>query len=181
MGISRPWVLRSNVIKRSLELMDHGKVLCLVTDFHFLSQALVSLNVSIPLQILCWNPNPKCGIRSWGLWEGILLQVCCFYSLSHIQLFVTPWNVACQSSSVYGISQARILEWVAISSSRGSSQPMDWTQVFYIVGRLFTTDPPGKPPPHPTTNSVLKSQPQMWCIRSWGLWEVVLLCGCDPH
>ena len=32
-------------------------------------------------------------------------------------------------SSVHGISQARILEWVAISFSRGSSQPRNWTQV----------------------------------------------------
>ena len=32
-------------------------------------------------------------------------------------------------SSVHGISQAKILEWVAISSSRGSSQPRDWTHV----------------------------------------------------
>ena len=40
--------------------------------------------------------------------------------------------------SVYGIFQARILEWVAISFSRGSSQPRDRTQVSCIVGRRFT-------------------------------------------
>ena len=40
-------------------------------------------------------------------------------------------------SSVHGILQARILEWVAISFSRGSSQPRDWTQVSYIAGRRF--------------------------------------------
>ena len=41
-------------------------------------------------------------------------------------------------SSVQGIFQARILEWVAISFSRGSSWPRDWTQVSCIVGRHFT-------------------------------------------
>ena len=41
-------------------------------------------------------------------------------------------------SSVHGILQARILEWVAISSSRGSSQPKDWTQVSCITSRFFT-------------------------------------------
>ena len=41
-------------------------------------------------------------------------------------------------SSVHGILQARILEWVAISFSRGSSQPRDWTQVSCIAGRRFT-------------------------------------------
>ena len=41
-------------------------------------------------------------------------------------------------SSVHGILQARILVWVAISFSRGSSQTRDWTQVSHIAGRFFT-------------------------------------------
>ena len=41
-------------------------------------------------------------------------------------------------SSIHGIFQARVLEWVAISSSRGSSKPRDWTQVCRIAGRRFT-------------------------------------------
>ena len=40
-------------------------------------------------------------------------------------------------SSVQGILQARILEWVSISFSRGSSWTRDWTQVSCIVGRFF--------------------------------------------
>ena len=40
-------------------------------------------------------------------------------------------------SSVHGILQARILEWVAISFSRGSSQPRDWTLISHILGRRF--------------------------------------------
>ena len=48
-------------------------------------------------------------------------------------------------SSVHGISQVRILEKVAISFSRGSSQPRDRIQVSCIAGRFFTTGPPGKP------------------------------------
>ena len=39
--------------------------------------------------------------------------------------------------SVHGILQARILEWTAISFSRGSSQPRDQTQVSRIGGRRF--------------------------------------------
>ena len=42
-------------------------------------------------------------------------------------------------SSVYGILQARILEWVAISLSRGSSWPRNWNQVSCIAGRVFTS------------------------------------------
>ena len=59
--------------------------------------------------------------------------------LSRGWLFTTPWTVTLQGSSVHGISQAKILEWVAISYSRGSSQPRDRTQVSYIAGRFFTT------------------------------------------
>ena len=58
--------------------------------------------------------------------------------LSHVQLFATPWTVAYPVSSIHGIFQARILEWVAISFSRRSSRPRDWTWVSCIVGRHFT-------------------------------------------
>ena len=49
-----------------------------------------------------------------------------------------PVNCSLPGSSVHGIFQARVLEWVAISFSRGSSRPRDWTQVSLIVGRRFT-------------------------------------------
>ena len=47
-------------------------------------------------------------------------------------------------SSVHGILRARMVEWMAISSSRGSSSPRDRTPVSCIAGRFFTTEPPGK-------------------------------------
>ena len=49
-----------------------------------------------------------------------------------------PMDYSLPCSSVHGILQARILEWVAMSSSVGSSQPRDQTQVSYIAGRFFT-------------------------------------------
>ena len=52
-----------------------------------------------------------------------------------------PLNCSLPGSSVLGILQARILEWVAIFFSRGSSQP--W--ISYTAGRFFTTESPGKP------------------------------------
>ena len=48
-------------------------------------------------------------------------------------------------SSVHGISQARILEWVAISFSMGSSWPRDETCVFCIDGGFFSAEPLGTP------------------------------------
>ena len=47
--------------------------------------------------------------------------------------------------SAHGILQARILEWVAISFSKGSFQPRDRTRVSCLADRFFTTEPPGKP------------------------------------
>ena len=41
--------------------------------------------------------------------------------------------------TVHRIRQARILEWVAVPFSRGSSQPRDQTQVSHIAGRFFTS------------------------------------------
>ena len=49
-----------------------------------------------------------------------------------------PKDCSSPGSSVHGILQARILEWVAISFSRASSRPRDRTRVSRIAGRLFT-------------------------------------------
>ena len=49
-----------------------------------------------------------------------------------------PMNCSLPGSSVHGIFQARVLDWVAISFSRGSSQPRDQTRVSYTAGRRFT-------------------------------------------
>ena len=49
-----------------------------------------------------------------------------------------PVDCGPPDSSVHGILQARILDWVAISFSRGSSRPKVRTQVSHIAGRCFT-------------------------------------------
>ena len=64
---------------------------------------------------------------------------------SRVQLFCDPMDCNPPGSTVHGISQARLLEWVAISFSRGSSQFRDRTHVSCLAGGFFTPDPPGKP------------------------------------
>ena len=49
-----------------------------------------------------------------------------------------PMDCGLPDSSIHGIFQATVLEWVTISFSRGSSQPRDRTQVSRIAGRRFT-------------------------------------------
>ena len=68
------------------------------------------------------------------------------------QLCLTLWDAMDYNpldSSVHGILQAGILEWVAMHSSRGSSQPREWSHVFWvscITDEFFTTEPLGKAP-----------------------------------
>ena len=60
-------------------------------------------------------------------------------SIAHlVPTLCNPMHCSPPSSSVHGILQARMLKWVAIPFSRGSSQPRDWTQAFCTVGRFFT-------------------------------------------
>ena len=75
--------------------------------------------------------------------------------LSRVQLFATP---RLPHSSVHGIFQARILEWDAISISRRSSWPRDWTRVSHIVGRHFT----------------VWATREVWAPKNWCFWTAVL-------
>ena len=75
-------------------------------------------------------------VRTYILVQGLPQ---CYYSamclcsvLGCVQLFATPLDCSSPGSSVHGMSQARILGWVAISFSRGSSQPKDWTNISCI-------------------------------------------------
>ena len=67
------------------------------------------------------------------------------YLLGSVRLCATLWTAAPSGSSVHGILQARILEWVSMSSSRESSWPRDQSQVSCTASRFFTAEPPGKP------------------------------------
>ena len=70
-------------------------------------------------------------------------------SLSRVWLYVTPWTNLL-GSSIHGIFQARILESVAISFSRGSSWPRDWTQgLLYCRQTLYHLS-------HQEVNRILK-------------------------
>ena len=66
------------------------------------------------------------------------LCVCCMLVAQSCPTLCDPMDCSPPGSSVCGILQARILEWIAMPSSKGSSQPRDWTQVSHIAGGLFT-------------------------------------------
>ena len=99
-----------------------------------------------------FNPNP--GTPGCGFSVLMLELLSDFQQLSSCLHFPTkeseseviqscptlcdPMDCSLPGSSVHGIFQAIVLEWVAISFSRGSSRPRDHTQVSHIVDRRFT-------------------------------------------
>ena len=85
------------------------------------------------------NPHPLCSLWVTFAIASVIMgiKVKWVKSPSHVWLFATPWTRSLPGSSLHGILQARVLEWFAISFSRGSSQPRDWTHVSRIPGRCF--------------------------------------------
>ena len=77
-----------------------------------------------------------------------------FHVLSRVQLFVTPWSPS--GSFVHGIFQATILEWVAISFSRGYSHPESEPESHVSCIDRRVPVPPGKF--HEDRSSIVKGQ-----------------------
>jgi len=76
-------------------------------------------------------------LKWYFYWYFQHMSMCVLVAQSCLTL-CNPMDCSPPGSSVHGILQARILEWVAIPFSRGSSWSRDWTQVSCIIGRLFT-------------------------------------------
>ena len=116
-----------------------------------------SVRGTLQARILEWVAMPSSRGSSWSRdWTCVSCFLHCRWILYHwATREAHRWNeiesevaqscptlcnlVDCSlpGSSVHGILQARILEWVAISSSRGSSQPRDWTLISCVTGRCF--------------------------------------------
>ena len=100
------------------------------------------LEWEIEMWWLFWNWM----MSTWSTW-GFMLLFClvlhtCEVKWSEVTqscpTLCDPMDCSPPGSSVHGILQARILEWAAIPSSRGSSWPRNWTWVSCIAGRFFT-------------------------------------------
>ena len=84
------------------------------------------------------------GLSNMPLCVCVCVYTCTLNHFNHARLFATLWTVAHQAPLSVGILQARILEGVIRPSSRGSSQPRDWTHVSCgscIAGGFFTSEP----------------------------------------
>ena len=76
--------------------------------------------------------------NSWGRKESFRTDRLISLCVPTIKVKVTQ---SCLSLPRHGILQARILEWVAVLFSKGSSQPRDQTQISHMAGRFFTSSP----------------------------------------
>ena len=89
-----------------------------------------------------FNLSHETGYSSLGYTVGLgwlsILTAMCLVTQSCLT-FSNPMDCSPPGSSVHGISQARIQEWVDFSSSRRFSQPRDRTQVSRIAGRFSTS------------------------------------------
>ena len=112
----------------------------LCVSSHYLILPRVSSLVIWGLGVSAPTPKPQ-GLISGQEWRFhkwfVMTLTLTLKSLSCVRL-CDPMDCSLPGSSVHGIFQARVLEWVAISFSRRSSQPRDQTQVSCIVGRCFT-------------------------------------------
>ena len=83
-----------------------------------------------------WQDGPQSAARSRAHTS------CCCLVAQSCPTLCDPMDCGLTGSFAYGISQARILQWAAISSSRGSSQSSDPTSVSCLAGRFFITETP---------------------------------------
>ena len=104
----------------------------------------------VPPSVEVQNPNHWTAtesrrnlIRSF-LTPGVHSSVAVVLVIQSCLTLCNPTDCSPPGSLVYGILQARILEWIIITFSRGSSWPRDWTWVSCIAGRFFTIWATGK-------------------------------------
>ena len=79
----------------------------------------------------------KYSLTNYNYSHRVCVCVCVLVTQWYL-ILCDPMNCSPPGSSVHGILQARILEWVAMTFSRGSSRPRDQTWVSSIAGRFFT-------------------------------------------
>ena len=103
-----------------------------------LSESFPSLGVIVHLSSLACPPTLDWALDVMpGQSESEVAQSC--------PTLCDPVDCSPPGSSIHGILQARILEWVAISFSRGSSRPRDGTHVSCIGRWILDAEPPAKP------------------------------------
>ena len=136
--------------------MNHQlPVVCIMSDLHYWLKLISEAHLNFPVfthqsPSLAWTDFYKMLLsvtlnakylhlgHALSTWKHLSLKKVKSEIAQSCPTLCKPMDSSPPGSSVHGIFQARILEWVAISFSRRSFQPRDWTRVSCIVGRHFT-------------------------------------------
>ena len=114
----------------------------------------------------------------YHMWEDSV-HACELSLFSCVQLFATPWSYSFPGPSVHGILQARILVWIAMPSSRGSSWSGGWTLhllcLLHWQASSLPLVPPGKPGKMVHVNKKEESGRIKWCQECKGSEQFVVL------
>ena len=96
---------------------------------------LTAVDLITQMNFKCWRVL----FQRWKANTSPLLchKRSCACVQSHVRPSATPMDSSPPGSRVHGILQARMLEWIAMPSCRGSSRPRDWTHISYVscIGR----------------------------------------------
>ena len=119
-------------------------------DVPKLTHSIISLNrCSFLIEVeLIYNAMLVSGVQQSGSYICVCVCVCvCVCAVlsrfSHVCL-CNLMDCSLPGSSVHGILQVGILEWAAMPSSKGSSQPWNRTSISSTEGGFFTSEPPGR-------------------------------------
>ena len=150
-GVNVNWCSHSwKTIRRFFKNLNiehsYDPVILLLGTFPKKTKTLIQKDICTPTFIAAlfttakiWK-QPKCPSISERLKKMCYICTVEYCVLSHSVMSDSrdPMDCSLPASSVHGILQVRILEWVAISFSRRSSWPRDWIQVSWIAGRVLT-------------------------------------------
>ena len=135
--ISR-WILNHRWWGGDVYSFSHARLFVTLMDcsrpgfsIHGILQARILEWVTISFSILLLDHQWVLKFLFLKFYTKIFILIVVFWLLSHVWL-CDLMDCSLPGSSVYGISQARILEWVAISFSRGSSWPRGRTHISHI-------------------------------------------------
>ena len=158
--LSSSFIQKVECVPQALKVhsLEFINIVLFASDFFFNERSRMFLIDELFVRRLLSLPRGRCGgfgelpvvgcmvFDGWGD-DWLVLQEPTFVQMTFLplvwvaQLCLTlcdPTDCSPPGSSVHGILLARILEWVAMPSSRGSSRPRDWTRVSRIAGGFFT-------------------------------------------
>ena len=128
-------------IPPSIRVFSNESTLCMRWPkywFSTLDAEVSALASFLPKNTQGWSPLEWTGWIPLQSYKSGVCKLCRAKSLQSCPTLCDPMDCSLPCSSIHGILQARILEWFAISFSKGCFWPRDWSRVSYVfcIGRL---------------------------------------------